>query len=132
MLWSPHMKTFQQSLKSLKKFNSVELEYNDLNKNSFHKEGRVMLKKLASELGFAPETFEVRSCLGGIAVAGEVTLHSENIYIQLFKGWDNEGLRFLIRSCKGRKDYTGGCNNYASLDADSVLGMARRILAMGR
>jgi len=126
------MKTFQQSLKSLEKFNSVELEYNDFNKNSFHKEGRAMLKKLASELGFAPKTFEVRSCLGGVAVAGEVVLHAENIYIQLFKGWNNEGLRFLIRSCKGRKDYCGGCNNYAPLNADSVIDMARRIISMGR
>lgn len=122
------MKTFRQSIESFKKFNSIDLEYNSLEKFAFHKAGKAMLKKLASELGLAPKTFEVRSCLGGIAVAGEVLLHAENIYIQLFKGWNNEGLRFLIRYCKGRKDYTGGCNNYAPLDADSVLGMARRIL----
>lgn len=126
------MKTFQQSIKSLKKFNDIGLEYDYLNKTSFHKEGRAMLKKLASELGFAPKTFEVRSCMGGIAVAGEVILHAENIYIQLFKGWSNEGLRFLIRSCKGRKDYSGGCNNYASLDADSVFGVAKRVMLENR
>jgi hypothetical protein len=126
------MKTFQQSLKSLEKFNSVELEYNDSEKSAFHKAGKAMLKKLASELGFAPKTFEVRSCMGGTACAGEVILHAENIYIQLFKGWNNEGLRFLIRSCKGRKDYCGGCNNYSGLDSNSVLDMARRIISMGR
>ena len=49
--------------------------YDDAQKHIFHSTGRKRLKALAAALGFEPDSFEVRSNQGGIAVSGEVTLH---------------------------------------------------------
>jgi hypothetical protein len=80
-------------------------------KNKFHSQGRAALKKLATALGLSLGTYDIRSNKGGIAVSGEVTLHGESIYIQVSQPWGG-GAGILVRSCKGRKDYTGGRNNF--------------------
>jgi hypothetical protein len=67
------------------------------------------LKKVAVEMGLEPTEYDLRFTAGGIAVWGEATLHSDTIYIQASYGCD---LGVLVRSCQGRKDYTGGRNNF--------------------
>ena len=69
-----------------------------------------MLKAVAAELGLQSGTYDIRSNLSGTAVAGEITLHGEHIYIQFCESMPE--LEVLYRSCKGRKDYSGGCNNW--------------------
>ena len=99
--------------------------YNDAQKRSFHATGRKRLKALAAALGLEAGTYDVRSNLGGIAVSGEVTLHGEHLYVQICQpatGWDSG---ILIRTCEGRKDYTGGANHFAPLS------LARRYPAIG-
>jgi len=89
--------------------------YDDEQKRLFHVTGRKRLKTLAAVLGFAPDSYDIRSNQGGIAVSGEVTLHHSALYVQICQpatGW-NSGI--LIRTCKGRKDYTGGRNYFAPL-----------------
>jgi hypothetical protein len=73
--------------------------------------GRRVLRAIAAELGLQSGTFDIRSNLGGTAVAGEITLHGEHIYIQF-----SEGDSFMYRSCEGRKDYTGGANHWMLYD----------------
>jgi hypothetical protein len=78
----------------------------------------------------------VRSNLGGVAVSGEATLHGQNLYVQICQpatGWDRG---ILIRTCEGRKDYTGGRNHFAPLswldDLPQLAHRCRAVLEGGR
>ena len=53
---------------------------------------------------------------GGIAVSGEVTLHADDLYVQVSQSTMGSDAGILFRSCKGRHDYTGGQNHVSSLD----------------
>jgi hypothetical protein len=94
------------------KIASSPLSYNEENKAVFHRLGKQVLKQVAIDLGLQEGTFEVRSNLGGIAVSGEVTLHGDKIYVQISQSCMGRDGDILYRSCKGRKDYTGGMNNF--------------------
>jgi len=89
--------------------------YDDAAKRRFHFCARSRLRRLATVLGLEPGSYDLRSNLAGIAVSGEITLHSDRLYVQVSQsvmGHDS----ILFRTCKGRKDYCGGPNNFASLD----------------
>ena len=90
--------------------NAQDLSYNEKGKAEFHRLAKLVAHKIAKDLGFAKETFSIRSNKGGIAVSGEVTLHADNIYISFSQGFTQ--VSFLFRSCKNQNDYTGGANNY--------------------
>jgi hypothetical protein len=96
--------------KLVKLVENNNFEYNQPAKEQFHKLAKKVAKDIANGLGLTEGSYDIRSNMGGIAVCGEVTLHGENIYIQLSKGWNTD--RFMYRSCKGRKDYTGGPNQW--------------------
>lgn len=101
-------------------------------KRSFHSLGRKLLKDLANELGLVPGSYEIRSNLGGVAVSGEVTLHHEGLYVQLSDNM-GAGAQLLYRTCKGRRDYCGGTNNWMSLSrltdgTESFLSHCRALL----
>ena len=83
-------------------------------KLKYHALGKRVLKAIAAELGLQSGTYDIRSNLGGTAVAGEVTLHGEHIYIQFCEPMN--GLEVLYRSCNGRKDYSGGGNYWMKYD----------------
>jgi hypothetical protein len=106
--------------------------YNDAQKRSFHATGRKRLRALATVLGLKAGTYEVRSNRGGVAVSGEVTLHGENLYVQICQPATGADSGILIRTCKGRKDYTGGPNNLLPLSwldhTEALAGYCRRIL----
>lgn len=85
-------------------------------KATFHAEGRKAIKRLAAALGLARGSHQVRSCQGGIAVAGEIILHSDHIYVQLSIGLMGLGHDVMFRRVEGRNDYTGGPNHWASID----------------
>jgi hypothetical protein len=86
-------------------------------KRLFHVNGKKLLKMYAKEiLKLTPDQFEVRSCLGGPAVLGEVILHTDNIYVQIHQSLSrNDNQRVMFRKCDGRKDYCGKTNNYTTL-----------------
>lgn len=69
-------------------------------KRLFHSRAKSQLRRIATALGLEPGSYDLRSNQAGIAVSGEIILHSG----------------VLFRTCKGRKDYVGGPNNFASLD----------------
>jgi hypothetical protein len=102
--------------------------YDGLAKEAFHRNARRQLKLVAKALGLAPAQFDLRSNKAGPAVSGEVILHADHLYVQVWQpatGWDTG---VLMRTCQGRKDYVGGRNNFASLDLlNQPEDLARRI-----
>lgn len=99
--------------------------YDAAQKRLFHSTARARLRRLAMELSLPTGSYDLRSNQGGIAVSGEVTLHHEQVYVQVSQGF---GPGVLIRTCRGRRDYTGGPNNSAELDLlDDVPALAARV-----
>jgi hypothetical protein len=85
-------------------------------KRSMHSAGRAFLQRLARDLGLATSARDIRSNEAGIAVSGEVTLHTDRLYVQLSDSFvGRAGVQVLYRTCNGRKDYCGGQNRYAYL-----------------
>lgn len=97
-------------------------------KRLFHSEARRRLLGLAAALGLAPDEYDLRSNQGGIAVSGEVTLHGDRLYVQASQPATGSDTGILFRSCKGRRDYVGGRNNFASLDLLNRPGELARLI----
>lgn len=106
----------ENKMQKLIEIQHKNFDYNDANKKELHTVGKKALRALAKELNLEKGTYEVRSCLGGIAVAGEIILHTEKFYLQIHSQTFGSGLRVLYRTCKGTKDYCGGPNQYVELD----------------
>jgi hypothetical protein len=110
--------------------------YDEQQKRRFHTTARSRLNKLAAELALPPGSFEIRSNRAGIAVSGEITLHHDRAYIQVGQFGLSSGHGILIRTCKGRKDYTGGANHFVSLgmldDIPALAAAVRAITGVGR
>jgi hypothetical protein len=107
--------------------------YDAEQKQQFHRHARARLKVLAKELRFAPGSFDVRGNHGGVAVSGEVTLHHEAVYIQVCQPATGADSGILIRTCEGRRDYTGGRNHFAPLSLlDDPPALAERVRAVMR
>jgi hypothetical protein len=92
------------------------VSYDPERKRLFHKLARRQLRWLAQALKLTPEDYDLRSNPAGIAVSGEVTLHGDHLYVQVGQPVMGYDTGILFRTCKGRKDYIGGRNNFASLD----------------
>jgi hypothetical protein len=100
-------------------------------KQRFHTAARARLRQLANTLGFRPNSFDLRSNRGGIAVSGEITLHHDDVYIQVCQPATRVDSGILIRTCQGRRDYTGGRNHFAPLRLlDDTLTLAARVHAV--
>ena len=85
-------------------------------KRLFHSRARSQLRRIATALGLEPRSYDLRSNQAGIAVSGEITLHGDHLYVQVSQSAMGYHSGILLRTCKGRKDYVGGPNNFASLD----------------
>jgi hypothetical protein len=90
--------------------------YDDDAKRLFHLHARRQFRLLADALGLAPGAYDLRSNRGGCAVSGEITMHADHLYVQACQPATGSDNGLMFRVCEGRKDYTGGCNNFASLD----------------
>lgn len=85
-------------------------------KRAFHKEGKTFLKKLDEVInpgGLVERS--IRNNEGGMAGSGEVTLHSEHMYIQLSESCMGPGVQMMFRSCDSQKDYCGHLNHTVSM-----------------
>ena len=80
--------------------------YNDDIKNEYRKAAMAWLRAFAKRLNLNKSTYDLRYNPGGIAVAGDATLHHEAFYMT----FGESGLMF--RRCNGRRDYTGGANRW--------------------
>ena len=100
-------------------------------KRRFHAAAHARLHRLAAEFGFPPASFDLRSNQGGIAVSGEITLHHERIYVQVCQPATRADTGILIRTCEGRRDYTGGRNHLAPLSLlDDIPALGERVRAV--
>lgn len=104
------------SMATLQQLKNKDFSYNEDNKSQLHRAGTKALKALAAKLALPAGSFDVRSNKGGIAVSGEITLHSDKLYVQISDSSSGRGLQVLFRTCNGRKDYSGGMNNFANID----------------
>jgi hypothetical protein len=105
------------------------VSYNEPAKREFLRLGKQMAIRLAAALGLNEDQYEVRVNKGGIAVSGEVTLHTDTHYVQFSQFPGTQG--FLARTCKGRKDYTGGRNYYIQWgNLRNLEGVAEFILSL--
>ena len=102
--------------------------YDEAQKHLFHSTARSRLRRLAGELGFAPGSYDLRSNKAGIAVSGDVTLLHDQVYIQVGQSCIGSGMDVLIRSCSGRRDFSGGLNNFVPLAMlDDLPALAQRV-----
>lgn len=105
--------------------------YDEAQKRRFHSTARSRLKLLATELCLPAGSFDIRSNKGGVAVSGEITLHHDRVYIQVGQFGLSSGHGILIRTCKGRKDYTGGPNHFVALTVlDDISALAAAVRAV--
>lgn len=88
---------------------TTPVAYNESAKREFLRVAKQMAIHLASHMGLNEDQYDVRVNKAGIAVSGEVTLHTDRHYIQFSQSRPGS---FLVRSCKGRKDFTGGRNHW--------------------
>lgn len=95
--------------------------YNDELKEDYRKLGRKILKAIVELVGLKKGEYDIRWNPGGIAVSGDHTLHTDKFYLALH---DNCGTGwFYWRTCKGRKDYTGGPNQVYAWSTLTVYGL---------
>ncbi|KXF78213.1 hypothetical protein ATN84_23270 [Paramesorhizobium deserti] len=110
--------------------------YDDRQKCLFHSTARSRLKKLAAELRLAGASYDIRSNKAGIAVSGEITLYHEQFYLQVGQFGLASGHGILIRTCKGRKGFTGGLKHFVELhlldDIPALAASVRAITGIGR
>lgn len=84
-------------------------------KRLFHSEGRTAMRRLADALELDEGSFDIRSNKGGPAVSGEVTLHGEDVWVQLSLGLFGPGREVCFRKVRGRGDHLGDRNLWASV-----------------
>lgn len=82
--------------------------YNEEVKARFKRDAMAVGRALS---GLLASQADVRWNPGGIAVSGEVTVHGDHVYVMISADVD---VGALVRTCRGRKDYTGGRNQYCS------------------
>lgn len=89
--------------------------YDERAKKLFLSDGRKALRALADALCLPDESYDIRVQRGGVAVSGDVTMHSETIYVQLSLGVMGAGREVMFRKVAGRKDFVGDRNHFASI-----------------
>lgn len=109
-LVTPFLNTTRQSIHA----------YNDeaaANKALFHRHGKALLKRVAHDLGYQPGSYDLDSNMAGIAVSGEITLHTDDLYVQFSSPSYCEEYQILYRRCEGRRDYRGLRNHFLPFQA---------------
>ena len=85
-------------------------------KTAFHEEWETRFRKVARDLGLKRQQYTVRSNKAGPAILGEVTLHSDSLYVQVGGSLSGQESQILYRSCTSQSDYCGDTNHYMSTD----------------
>lgn len=117
------MNKFTKAHKALHRvYGRADFAYCDAElKRGLHKDSAAYLRILAEQLELPEDSYEIRQNEGGIAVSGEITLHSDSLYVQISQWADaGDNLRLLIRGCRSRADYTGFVNNTVVLQATNA------------
>lgn len=89
--------------------------YDEAAKRVFHAEGRAAMRRLADALSLNDGDYDIRSNKAGPAVSGEITLHGEEVWIQLSLSALGPGNEIIYRRVRGRADHLGDRNRRASI-----------------
>lgn len=87
-------------------------------KIAWHSYAKKLLIKVAESLGLEHGQYDIRSNLGGVSVSGEVTMHSDSLYVQFSQGIRAMGsdvgdcYSMMVRTCRNRQDFAGGKNQF--------------------
>jgi hypothetical protein len=84
-------------------------EISMLEKRALAQASKSVLRATAKEMGLKTGEYDLRFNGGGSAVHGDATLHTDSAYVQLST---DVQLGVLVRSCQGRRDYSGGANQW--------------------
>lgn len=120
------------SIRDFIRIADISVAYNETAKGRFHQGAENILTALANLLGYSKkgpggDEYDLRHNQGGIAVSGEITLHSNDIYVQFYQS--ALAGRFYWRLCNGRKDYTGEENRWESWEVlNDLPTLARKML----
>lgn len=106
-------------------------EISFLEKRALAQASKSVLRAVAKEMGLKAGEYDLRFNRGGSSVHGDATLHTDNAYVQLST---DTRLGVLVRTCRGRKDYSGGPNQWIGwarfLSQGSPSEMSKRILTL--
>jgi hypothetical protein len=61
-------------------------------KRILHLQAARFLRELAAHIGLPRGSYDVRSNKGGVAVSGEITLHGEHVYVQVYESCIRPGV----------------------------------------
>jgi hypothetical protein len=115
------MHSYEKAIQLVRRFLDVASEpvaYNPERKALFHRRGKTLLARIARDLGYREDQYDLRNNQRGIAVSGEITLHADNLYIQLSQRCFSGGeFDILYRDCQDRRDYTSGHYHFMRFDA---------------
>ena len=84
-------------------------------KDLFHADGRRAMQKLATALALSDSSYSIRSNRSGPAVSGEITLHGEEVWVQLSLGALGPDYEVSFRRVTGRDDYASDRRRFATI-----------------
>lgn len=102
-----------KAIREFIKIASQSVSYDADRKAEFHRRAGAVLKYLAKLLRYEKGDYDLRHNQGGIAVSGEITLHSDTLYVQIAQSAMGPDMGVLWRTCDGRKDYCGHQNQWS-------------------
>jgi len=109
-----------------------DIGYQADKKRQFKLDALYFLRRVAVLMQLQKDEYQIRWNEGGIAVSGDATLHSNDIYIQFSQSRGG----FMWRTCKGQKDYCGGFNRWANweslLEIETFVERVLEVRAQGR
>lgn len=86
-------------------------------KARFHADGRAAMRRLADALGLAADDYSIRSNRSGPASSGEITLHGDEVWVQLSLGAMGPDNEVCYRRVRDRRDHCGERNHWTSVRA---------------
>jgi hypothetical protein len=93
------------------------VSYDPEAKRAFHLDTKRALRAFAQFLGLESQEYDLRSNQAGPAISGEITLHADQLYIQVSIGLMGPGREIMFRRCNSRADYCGHRNGFADIAA---------------
>ena len=76
-------------------------------KSLFHADGKKAMRRLADALGLKPGSFDLRSNRAHASRSGEITLHGDELWVQLSLSLLGPGHEVTYRRVRGRHDQLG-------------------------
>ena len=103
---------------------------NEAAKRRFHRQSAAVLRELARHLGYKAGDFDLRHNQRGIAVSGEIILHSDTLYVHFEQNVAGLQWGFMWRICRGRRDFRGRANQWIPWDRlNNLESVAKHMLA---